>query len=86
VASKEETAIKRAEETDKSGKDLFVRILLDREMWGKKKGEMEIWFTKDLVPTSGVIKDIRFFGDIKGKLTYRGIQNSPGPPPAPAGK
>ena len=86
VASQEETAIMRAKEIDKAGKDLFVRILLEREMWGKKRGEMEIWFSKDLVPISGVVKDIRFFGDIKGKLTHRGIQDSPGPPPAPAGK
>ena len=76
----------RAKEPDKAGKDLFVRILLDREMWGKKRGELEIWFSKDLVPISGVVKDIRFFGDIRGKLTYRGIQNSPEPSPAPPGK
>jgi hypothetical protein len=86
VASQEEADIKRSGEADKSGKDLFVRIVLDREMWGKKKGELEIWFSKDLVPTSGVVKDIRFFGDIRGKLTYRGIQNSPGAAPSPVEK
>jgi hypothetical protein len=86
VASKEETEIKRAEETDKSGKDFFVRILLDREMWGKKKGEVEIWFTKELIPASGVVKDIRFFGDIKGKLSDRWVKNSPETVPSPLGK
>ncbi len=86
VASKEETDILRAKEADKAGKDLFVRILLDREMWGKKKGELEIWFNKDIVPTSGVVKDIRFFGDIRGKLTYRGFQKVPGSAPLPPGK
>jgi len=63
-----------------------VRILLDREMWGKPKGELEIWFSKDLVPISGVVKDIRFFGDIRGKLTYRGFQKAPGTTPLPPGK
>jgi hypothetical protein len=86
VASREETESMRAKETDKAGKDLFVRILLEREMWGKKRGELEIWFSKDLVPISGVVKDIRFFGDIRGKLTYRGIQNPPETSPALAGK
>ncbi len=83
VASREEADILRAKEPDKDGKDLFVRILLDREMWGKKKGELEIWFNKDVVPVSGVVKDIRFFGDIRGKLTYRGFQKAPVTPPLP---
>ena len=86
VASKEEADILREKEPDKAGKDLFVRILLDREMWGKKKGELELWFNKDIVPTSGVVKDIRFFGDIRGKLTYRGFQKAPGTSPLPPGK
>ncbi len=86
VASKEETEILRAKETEKAGKDLFVRIVLDREMWGKKKGELEIWFSKDLVPISGVVKDIRFFGDIRGKLTYHEMPNSTGTSPAPGAK
>ncbi|MDH4264657.1 MAG: DUF3108 domain-containing protein [Deltaproteobacteria bacterium] len=86
VASKEETAIKRAEETDKSGKEFFVRILLNREMWGRKKGELEIWFNRELVPISGVVKDIRFFGDVKGKLTYRGLMNFSERPAPPSGK
>ena len=80
VASKEETETKRAAEPQKEGKDLFVRVLLDREMWGRKKGELEIWFNKELVPTSGVVKDIRFFGDIKGKLSYHGFSNTPRKP------
>lgn len=86
VASKEETEIKRAEETDKSGKDYFVRILLNREMWGRKKGELEIWFNRELVPISGVVKDIRFFGDVKGKLTYHGLMNFPERLAPPSGK
>ena len=86
VASKVETAIKRAEETDKSGKEYFVRILLNREMWGRKKGELEIWFNRELVPISGVVKDIRFFGDVKGKLTYRGLMNFSERPAPPSGK
>jgi hypothetical protein len=86
VASKDEADILRAKEPDKAGKDFFVRILLDREMWGKKKGELEIWFNKDIVPTSGVVKDIRFFGDIRGKLTYRGFQNALATSRLPPGK
>ena len=86
VASKDEADILRAKEPDKTGKDFFVKILFDREMWGKKKGELEIWFNKDIVPTSGVVKDLRFFGDVKGKLIYRGFQDAPATSPLPPGK
>ena len=77
VATKEETEKARAEEKVKTGKDLLIRILLDREMWGRKKGELEIWFNRDLVPISGVVKDIPWFGDIRGRQTFHGNIRAP---------
>ena len=73
VASREEAEGRRAAEKAKDGKDILIRILIDREMWGRKKGELEIWFNRDLVPLSGVVKDVPFFGDVKGRLTFRGF-------------
>ncbi len=84
VASQEETERKRAEERIKTGKDLLIQILIDREMWGRKKGEVEIWFNRDLIPISGVIKDIPFFGDIRGRLVFRGHSPIPLPEDLPA--
>jgi hypothetical protein len=63
VAKKEEAEKAREAEKVKTGKDLLIRILLDREMWGRKKGELEIWFNRDLLPISGVVKDIPIFGN-----------------------
>ncbi len=77
VSSREETERKRSEEKIKTGKDLLIQILIDREMWGRKKGELEIWFNRDLIPTSGVVKDIPFFGNVRGRQTYHG--NTPVP-------
>jgi len=77
VATKEQAERARAEEKVKAQKDLLIRILLDREMWGRKKGELEIWFNRDLVPISGVVKDIPWFGDIRGWKTFHG--NIPAP-------
>ena len=77
VATKEEAEKARAAEKVKTGKDLLIRILLDREMWGRKKGELEIWFNRDLLPISGVVKDIRFFGDIRGRKTWHGFSPVP---------
>lgn len=77
VASKEETESRRAAEKAKDGKDLLIRILIDREMWGRKKGELEIWFNRHLVPIAGVVKDIPFFGDVRGRLAFHGFSPNP---------
>lgn len=83
IATKEETERARKAEKVKTGKDLLIRILLDREMWGRKKGELEIWFNRDLLPISGVVKDIRFFGDIRGRRTGHGFSPVPLPEEVP---
>lgn len=73
VASAAETEARRAAEKNKNGKDFLVHIILNREMWGKKKVEIEIWFDKGLIPISGMVKDLPFLGNIYGKCTYRGF-------------
>jgi hypothetical protein len=77
VASKEETERRQAAEKIKTGKDLLIRILIDREMWGRKKGKLELWFSRDLIPISGVVKDIPFFADVRGRLAAHGYSPVP---------
>lgn len=79
VASKEETEKKRFEEVEKERKDLFVTVHLDKELVGSLQGLVETWFSADIVPVSGVARDVFFWGDITGKLTYQGFL-------APSGK
>jgi hypothetical protein len=57
-------------------------------MWGRKKGELEIWFNRDLIPISGVVKDIPLFGNIRGRQTWHGFSTVPLPEEVPntAGK
>ena len=83
VATKEEAEKARAAEKVKTGKDLLIRILLDREMWGRKKGELEIWFNRELIPISGVVKDIPFFGNVRGRKTGHGFSSVPLPEEVP---
>jgi hypothetical protein len=78
VAPKEEEERRRAAETEKEGKDLLIRVHLDRELVGSLAGEVEVWFSQDIIPTAGVAKDVFFYGDIVGKLTYRGFPHSQG--------
>ena len=78
VASREEAEKKRSEEAEKEGKDLFITVHLDKELVGSLEGLVETWFNANVVPVSGVAKDVFFWGDITGKLTYQGTLETPG--------
>lgn len=78
VASKEEAERRRAQEAEKEKKDLFITVYLDKDLVGSFQGLVEAWFSTDVVPTSGVAKDVFWWGDIRGKLTYQGWLNSSG--------
>jgi len=77
VASKKEEERRRAAEGEKEGRDLLIKVHLDKELVGSLHGEVEVWFRKDIVPMTGVAKDVFFYGDIRGQLTYQGSSNSP---------
>ncbi len=68
VASKEEEEKRRKSEKSKDGKEYFLKLLLDAELTYSKEGLIEGWLSKELYPTEGTIKDVIFFGDIKGTL------------------
>jgi len=77
VAPKEEEERRRAAEIEKEGKDLFMKVHLDKELVGSLHGAVEVWFSQDIIPMSGVAKDVFFYGDIIGRLTYRGFSYPP---------
>jgi len=77
VASKEEEDEMRATEAEKENKDLFIKVQLDKELVGSLQGRVYAWFSKDVVPVAGVAKDVFFYGDVIGKLTYQGFTRSP---------
>ena len=76
VAPKKEEEQRRSEENEKEGKDLFIKVRLDKEFVGSLSGEVEVWFSRDIIPMTGVAKDVLLYGDIQGRLTYRGFPNS----------
>jgi len=80
VALEKEAARIREENPEKKGKDLLVRILLEQEFLGSPKGEIEVWFDQELNPVSGMIRKVRYLGDIKGRITqfvYRTAAQAP---------
>ncbi len=68
VAAKIEEDEKRRSEKTKSGKDFFIKLLLDPEMTHSKEGLIEGWLSQGLDPVEGTIKEVVLFGDVKGRL------------------
>ncbi len=68
VASKEEEEKKRKSEKSKEGKEYFLKLFLDAELTHSREGLIEGWLSKEFYPVEGRIKDVIFFGDVKGTL------------------
>jgi hypothetical protein len=68
VVSKEEEEKKKKSAKQKEGKEYYLQLFLDREITHSKEGLIEGWLSKELCPTEGAIKDVIFFGDVKGTL------------------
>jgi hypothetical protein len=68
VATKEEEQKKRSELKQKGGKEFFVKLYLDPEVTHSKEGLIEGWLSKEAYPVEGMIRDVVFFGDVKGTL------------------
>ena len=71
VASREEEEKRRKSEKSKDGKEFFLKLFLDAELTHSKEGLIEGWLSEDLYPMEGTIKDVIFFGDIKGTLVKK---------------
>ncbi|MBE9527929.1 MAG: hypothetical protein IME99_01680, partial [Proteobacteria bacterium] len=48
--------------------EFLADALIGKEFFGSGKGEIEIYFSKELVPRYAVAKDVAIFGDVKGRL------------------
>lgn len=68
VASKEEEEKRTKSEKFRDGKEYFVKLFLDPEVTHSKEGLIEGWLSRELYPTEGTIKDLFFYGDVKGTL------------------
>lgn len=48
--------------------DYLADIIIDKELFGSQTGNIEAFFTKELIPMGGIVKDLIFFGDVRGTL------------------
>jgi hypothetical protein len=72
VAGREEEEKRRRSDKAKEGKEFFVKLYLDPEITHSKEGLIEGWLSKEFYPLEGAIKDVFFYGDVRGSL----IKNS----------
>lgn len=66
VASSDEKALRL--NPDMEGIDYLVDVVIDKELFGQQSGNIEVLFSKELIPIGGTVKDIIFFGDVEGRL------------------
>lgn len=62
---------KELQKRNKLGKDAAEYLAdarIDKDLFGSKEGDIEILFTRDMLPVQAVAKGILVFGDVKGRL------------------
>ena len=67
VATEEEKT-RRLRANRDQGVAYLVDLRVDKEIIGSKSGRIEVMFDRDLVPVKGVVRDVFFFGDVRGSL------------------
>lgn len=48
--------------------DILADAKIDKDLFGSKTGDIEILFTKDMLPVQAIARGIILFGDVKGHL------------------
>ena len=71
VASTAEVRKMHPDEPIRIDKDFFITFQVDRKDLSSGSGEVELWVTPEILPISGRIKDVAFFGDLWGDLIER---------------
>ncbi|MBI5903695.1 MAG: DUF3108 domain-containing protein [Deltaproteobacteria bacterium] len=74
IADRGEFMEANSKETDA---DYLSYATIDRDLFGSQTGNIEIYFTRGMVPVEAVVKDLIFFGDVRGTLIKEG--NDPAP-------
>jgi hypothetical protein len=75
IVSHEEEKKYRQKESVKTDKDFFLQFQVDREDVSSASGEIEGWVSSEAIPIKGTLKDVILFGDLRGELIERRIND-----------
>ena len=69
IASQEEEQKRRPPTASRDEKAYFIILEINKDIIRSKSGRVEGWLSSKFVPIEGRIKDVVFFGDVRGRLT-----------------
>lgn len=76
IVSLEEEDRLRRRESPQAGSAYRVELAMDPEVLHSKGGRIDGWLSRELYPVEGVIKDVLFFGDVRGTLLRREMKGA----------
>lgn len=71
IASKEEEEGEKKSLELKEGREYMIKLFIGPEITRSKKGIIEGWLSKDLIPMEGMIRDVILYGDVKAALVKK---------------
>lgn len=63
--------VERERKVDMKDAHFLIRMEVDRRLFRQKEGIVWVWADRELVPVMGEVRDVVFFGDVKG---YKKVQ------------
>jgi hypothetical protein len=61
----------RLEEKRKKGDEMLLNIIVQKEIFKTKTGELMVWSSKHYVPIETTVKDYILLGDLHARFTQR---------------
>ena len=68
IPSEEETRKRRGKEVYQQSRQYLVKINTDSEFFESRRGDVEVWFSKDMKPLEAAVKGVAWVGDVRGYL------------------
>jgi hypothetical protein len=68
IASEKQTQFRARPEREYARREYLVNVNTEEDIFESKKGNIEIWFSKDLVPVEATVWGVAFVGTVRGYL------------------
>jgi hypothetical protein len=73
ISSEQEEEVFRAVEEREKKDELLLNIIVPKEIFKSKTGELMVWSSSHYIPVETTVKDYIFLGDLHAKFTHREI-------------
>ncbi len=73
ILSREEEDVFRLEEGREKMEELLLNIIVPKEIFKSKTGELKVWSSTHFIPVETTVKDYILLGDLHAKFTHREV-------------